>query len=190
MRTTTTALAVGATALAIPIPAHADTPATPVQLRPPLAGHLTVAGQMHAARRRQVVRERTHRAVHRARKLAHVRHERFSARAYRRRLRGDSPAELNDHLRALRRKIARAEQPPPAPAASPTLQAIAACESGGNPAASTGNGFYGKYQFTPETWQSVGGTGNPAAASEAEQDRRAAMLYAREGASPWPVCGR
>jgi hypothetical protein len=35
----------------------------------------------------------------------------------------------------------------------------------------------------------VGGTGNPAAASEAEQDRRAAMLYQRAGASPWPVCG-
>ena len=35
----------------------------------------------------------------------------------------------------------------------------------------------------------VGGTGDPAAASEAEQDARAAMLYAQAGASPWPVCG-
>jgi hypothetical protein len=49
---------------------------------------------------------------------------------------------------------------------------------------------YGKYQFTLQTWQSVGGSGNPAGASVAEQNRRAAMLYAREGASPWPVCGR
>jgi len=73
--------------------------------------------------------------------------------------------------------------------ASPVLQAIAACESGGNPSANTGNGFYGKYQFTAETWQSLGGKGNPAAASEAEQDRRAAMLYARAGSSPWPTCG-
>ena len=77
-----------------------------------------------------------------------------------------------------------------ASAASPTLEAIAACESGGNPATNTGNGFYGKYQFTLSTWQSVGGAGNPAAASEAEQNKRAALLYAREGASPWPVCGR
>jgi hypothetical protein len=69
------------------------------------------------------------------------------------------------------------------------LQSIAACESGGNPATNTGNGFYGKYQFTLETWASVGGTGNPAAASEAEQDMRAAMLYARAGSAPWPVCG-
>jgi hypothetical protein len=74
--------------------------------------------------------------------------------------------------------------------ASAPLQAIAACESGGNPSANTGNGFYGKYQFTMGTWTSVGGRGNPAAASEAEQDRRAAMLYARAGSSPWPVCGR
>lgn len=71
-----------------------------------------------------------------------------------------------------------------------TLDAIAQCESGGNPATNTGNGFYGKYQFTQSTWASVGGAGNPAAASEAEQDRRAAMLYAQSGSSPWPVCGR
>lgn len=71
-----------------------------------------------------------------------------------------------------------------------TLSAIAQCESGGNPSTNTGNGFYGKYQFTQSTWQSVGGSGNPAAASEGEQDSRAAALYAREGSSPWPVCGR
>ncbi|MEX2197030.1 MAG: transglycosylase family protein [Thermoleophilaceae bacterium] len=75
-------------------------------------------------------------------------------------------------------------------AVSPALQSIAACESGGNPSAIGGGGLYrGKYQFSRSTWASVGGSGDPAAASEAEQDRRAAMLYARAGASPWPVCG-
>jgi hypothetical protein len=74
--------------------------------------------------------------------------------------------------------------------ASPTLEAIAACESGGNPRTDTGNGYYGKYQFDLQTWQAVGGSGNPADASEAEQNRRASILYARDGASPWPVCGR
>jgi Transglycosylase-like domain len=75
--------------------------------------------------------------------------------------------------------------------ASAPLQAIAACESGGNPSAVGGGGaFRGKYQFDQATWESVGGTGDPAAASPAEQDRRAAILYAREGSSPWPVCGR
>jgi septal ring factor EnvC (AmiA/AmiB activator) len=70
------------------------------------------------------------------------------------------------------------------------LAAIAACESGGNPSAVGGGGQYrGKYQFSVSTWQSVGGTGDPAAASEAEQDARAAALYAQQGSSPWPVCG-
>jgi transglycosylase-like protein len=75
--------------------------------------------------------------------------------------------------------------------ASPTLQRIAACESGGNPHAIGGGGTYrGKYQFDRPTWTSVGGTGDPAAASVAEQDRRAAILYARVGRSAWPVCGQ
>jgi len=77
-----------------------------------------------------------------------------------------------------------------APATPPALQAIAACESGGNPAAVGGGGrFRGKYQFDYGTWASVGGSGDPAAASEAEQDKRAAILYSRAGSSPWPVCG-
>jgi hypothetical protein len=76
-------------------------------------------------------------------------------------------------------------------ATPPHLQAIAACESGGNPSAVGGGGAYrGKYQFDQGTWASVGGSGDPAAAPEAEQDKRAAMLYARTGASSWPVCGR
>jgi hypothetical protein len=73
---------------------------------------------------------------------------------------------------------------------SSALDAIAACESGGNPAAVSPDGTYrGKYQFDYGTWGSVGGTGDPAAAPEAEQDMRAAMLYAAAGSSPWPVCG-
>ena len=70
-----------------------------------------------------------------------------------------------------------------------TLNAIAACESGGDPTAVNPAGYYGKYQFDTGTWASVGGTGNPAEASEAQQDYRAALLYSRAGASPWPICG-
>jgi hypothetical protein len=70
------------------------------------------------------------------------------------------------------------------------LQSIAACESGGDPNAIGGGGAYrGKYQFDQGTWASVGGSGDPASAPEAEQDKRAAMLYARSGAGHWPVCG-
>ena len=70
------------------------------------------------------------------------------------------------------------------------LEAVAACESGGDPTAVDATGTYrGKYQFDQQTWQSVGGTGDPAAAPEAEQDARAAALAAQRGSSPWPVCG-
>jgi hypothetical protein len=71
-----------------------------------------------------------------------------------------------------------------------TLDAIGSCESGGNPTAVSSDGSYrGKFQFDYGTWASVGGSGDPAAASESEQDYRAALLYAQSGSSPWPVCG-
>jgi hypothetical protein len=71
-----------------------------------------------------------------------------------------------------------------------TLESIAACESGGDPTIVSSDGTYrGKYQFSVSTWESVGGSGDPAAAPEEEQDYRAALLYAQAGSSPWPVCG-
>lgn len=71
-----------------------------------------------------------------------------------------------------------------------TLESIASCESGGDPTAVSADGSYrGKYQFHPSTWEAVGGSGDPAAAPEAEQDYRAALLYAQSGSSPWPICG-
>ena len=91
---------------------------------------------------------------------------------------------------------APAADPAPRPAAAPSgdvsaaLERIAQCESGGNPqAVSAGGQYRGKYQFDLGTWQSLGGSGDPAAASEEEQDRIAAVLYARSGPAPWPVCG-
>jgi hypothetical protein len=71
-----------------------------------------------------------------------------------------------------------------------TLEAIAECESGGDPTESSNSRYRGKYQFSYSTWASVGGSGDPAAAPEREQDYRASVLYEREGAAPWPVCGR
>jgi hypothetical protein len=98
--------------------------------------------------------------------------------------------ERAKHERAKEIRRKRAAKQAAAPAASPQLQSIAACESGGNPRAIGGGGAYrGKYQFDYGTWASVGGTGDPAAAPEAEQDKRAAMLMARSGSNPWPVCG-
>jgi lysozyme family protein len=80
---------------------------------------------------------------------------------------------------------------PAARGAAGVLERIARCESGGNPRAVSANRrYFGKYQFSRATWRAVGGRGNPARASEAEQDRRALILYRREGAAPWPACGR
>ena len=96
-------------------------------------------------------------------------------------------AEHRATLRKRRRQLFAAL---PAGVSQATLEAIGACESGGDPAAVSADGTYrGKYQFSFETWASVGGAGDPAAASESEQDYRAALLYAQAGSSPWPICG-
>jgi peptidoglycan hydrolase-like protein with peptidoglycan-binding domain len=72
---------------------------------------------------------------------------------------------------------------------SSKLEQIAQCESGGDPQAVSPDGQYrGKYQFDRDTWASLGGTGDPAAAPESEQDRLAAQLYQQRGASSWPNC--
>jgi len=106
----------------------------------------------------------------------------WSNRALRRSIR-----VLRKRVRQLRRAI---EGPPLSPAMKATLERIALCESHGNPRAIGGGGaFRGKYQFTYGTWAAVGGRGDPATASEPEQDRRAALLLRRSGSSPWPICG-
>ena len=87
-------------------------------------------------------------------------------------------------------------QPRPGPEPAPAddglnWAALARCESGGNPRAVSSTGKYrGLYQFSLETWRSVGGSGDPIDASSAEQTRRAQILYNRAGRGQWPVCGR
>jgi resuscitation-promoting factor RpfA len=73
--------------------------------------------------------------------------------------------------------------------ASPDWDAIAQCESGGNWATNTGNGFSGGLQFTPGTWKANGGTGNAANASREEQIRVAENVLQSQGIHAWPVCG-
>jgi LysM repeat protein len=65
---------------------------------------------------------------------------------------------------------------------------IAACESGGNWAINTGNGYYGGLQFTLGTWRANGGTGMPQDASREEQIRVAQNVQASQGWGAWPVC--
>jgi resuscitation-promoting factor RpfB len=68
---------------------------------------------------------------------------------------------------------------------------IAQCESGGNWAANTGNGYYGGLQFSLGTWRAYGGTGLPSQASRATQIAIATKVRdASGGYGAWPVCGR
>ena len=64
------------------------------------------------------------------------------------------------------------------------------CESTEQYDISTGNGYYGAYQFDLITWVGVGGEGDPSEAPPEEQDARARYLYHLNGWYPWPVCGR
>jgi len=81
--------------------------------------------------------------------------------------------------------------PPPAPRIPAVLAAIRECESGGRYDAVSPDGRYGgAYQFDAATHRSVGGDGNAADDTPAQQDAAAARLYAQRGSQPWPICGR
>jgi LysM repeat protein len=67
---------------------------------------------------------------------------------------------------------------------------IARFESGGNPAEDTGNGYYGMFQFSMSSWEAVGGVGNPADASAAQQLAAAQRLQSESGWGNWPVTSR
>jgi uncharacterized protein YabE (DUF348 family) len=66
---------------------------------------------------------------------------------------------------------------------------LAACESGGNWAINTGNGYYGGLQFSLGTWQAYGGTGLPSDNSRETQIAVATRLRdASGGYGAWPHC--
>ncbi len=67
---------------------------------------------------------------------------------------------------------------------------IAACESGGNWAINTGNGYYGGLQFNLNTWRAYGGTGMPHQNSREQQIAVAERVAAASGGyGAWPSCG-
>jgi len=73
-------------------------------------------------------------------------------------------------------------------AGSDDLARLRGCESGGDYAADTGNGYYGAYQFDLSTWHALGLSGLPSQASPATQDNAVMRLAAERGWSPWPSC--
>ena len=67
---------------------------------------------------------------------------------------------------------------------------LAQCESSGNWAINTGNGFAGGLQFTPSTWRAFGGEGRAQDASRVEQIVVAERVLAKQGWGAWPACSR
>ncbi len=87
---------------------------------------------------------------------------------------------------------AQAATPVPASSDGVNWSAIAACESGGDWSADTGNGFYGGLQFTEQTWLAYGGgqyASSANLASPAQQIAVAQRVLAGQGIGAWPVCG-
>lgn len=78
----------------------------------------------------------------------------------------------------------------PANASSVNWDAVAQCESGGNWAINTGNGYYGGLQFSLSTWQGYGGQGMPHENSRAQQIAIAERVLDGQGIGAWPVCGQ
>lgn len=76
--------------------------------------------------------------------------------------------------------------------ASTVWDRVAACESGGNWAINTGNGYYGGLQFSDRTWDAFGGeryapTANRA--TKAQQITIAQKVLSAQGPGAWPTCG-
>jgi hypothetical protein len=91
-------------------------------------------------------------------------------------------------------KVGTKSRPAPARAAnfaggSTVWDRLAQCESGGNWATNTGNGYYGGLQFSLGTWRAYGGSGLPSNASRATQIAIATKIRnASGGYGAWPAC--
>lgn len=83
--------------------------------------------------------------------------------------------------------------PPPPPSgggggAGGVWAALRQCESSGNYAENSGNGYYGAYQFSQATWTWLGYPGRPDQEPPAMQDAAAQKLQAQSGWGQWPAC--
>ena len=111
------------------------------------------------------------------------------------------PTPASVPMEATLHSIATPAPQPAAPAPPPqrvvtydgdtVWDALAQCESGGNWAINTGNGYYGGLQFALGTWQGYGGGEFAAYPHEATREQQIAVaerLHAARGFAPWPSC--
>ena len=114
----------------------------------------------------------------------------------------------NGLVRVVQTIVSQPPPPPaaPAPAPAPVAAPVSAppvtsgggaagvwlqlreCESGDNYQENTGNGFYGAYQFSAQTWSNLGYPGRPDLEPPAMQDAAAMKLQAEAGWGQWPAC--
>ncbi|MEU8639956.1 transglycosylase family protein [Amycolatopsis sp. NPDC048633] len=84
--------------------------------------------------------------------------------------------------------------PEPAIGDASSWDRIAKCESGGNWATNTGNGYYGGLQFDKRTWDAYGGDQYANLPHQASREQQIAVAEkvrdARGGYGAWPVCGK
>ncbi len=92
-------------------------------------------------------------------------------------------------------RVGTKPEPEPEPAAATYASGgtvwdrLAQCESGGNWAINTGNGYYGGLQFSLSTWRAYGGPGYPHQQSRETQIAVAERLRAATGGyGSWPHC--
>ena len=81
----------------------------------------------------------------------------------------------------------------PASASTHDWSGVAQCESGGNWAINTGNGYYGGLQFSSRTWLAFGGGAYASRADLAARSQQIAIaekVLAAQGKGAWPTCGR
>ena len=76
------------------------------------------------------------------------------------------------------------------PPTAENLEALRWCESTNDYTIDTGNGYYGAYQFSLETWRWLGYAGWPREASPEVQDQAAVDLYDYSNWDAWPSCSR
>jgi uncharacterized protein YabE (DUF348 family) len=88
-------------------------------------------------------------------------------------------------------KVGTKQPPQPVISDGEVWDRLAKCESGGNWAINTGNGFYGGLQFDKGTWLSNGGGAYaplPHQASREQQIAIATKVRDARGYNPWPAC--
>jgi hypothetical protein len=78
------------------------------------------------------------------------------------------------------------------PTAEPVWDRLARCESSGNWAIDTGNGYFGGLQFDAATWRAYGGIEFAPAAHRATREQQIAVATRvrddRDGYGSWPGC--